>query len=62
VVKSRRCSPEDVTRLVAERLNGLATSGIVRTELAKQFWGNIFGAVTDKYGIGWQVNIGVAGA
>jgi predicted 3-demethylubiquinone-9 3-methyltransferase (glyoxalase superfamily) len=23
---------------------------------------DIFGSVTDKYGIGWQVNIGTAGA
>ena len=41
---------------------GLANGGTVRTELAKQFWGDIFGAVTDKHGIGWQVNIGAAGA
>ncbi len=41
--------------------DGLANGGTVRTELAKQFWGDIFGAVTDKYGIGWQVNIGAAG-
>jgi len=42
--------------------DGLANGGTVRTELAKQFWGDIYGAVTDKYGIGWQVNIGTAGA
>jgi PhnB protein len=42
--------------------DGLANGGTVRTELAKQFWGDIYGAVTDKYGIGWQVNIGAAGA
>jgi len=42
--------------------DGLANGGTVRTVLAKQFWGDIYGAVTDKYGIGWQVNIGAAGA
>lgn len=42
--------------------DGLANGGTVRTELARQFWGDVFGAVTDKYGIGWQVNIGAAGA
>jgi PhnB protein len=42
--------------------DGLANGGTIRTELAKQFWGDIFGAVTDKHGIGWQVNIGAAGA
>ena len=34
--------------------NGLAQGGIVRADLEKQFWGDIFGAVTDKYGIGWS--------
>jgi PhnB protein len=42
--------------------DGLASGGTVRTALAKQFWGDVYGAVTDKYGIGWQVNIGAAGA
>jgi PhnB protein len=41
--------------------DGLANGGTVRTALAKQFWGDVFGAVTDKHGIGWQVNIGSAG-
>jgi PhnB protein len=41
--------------------DGLADGGTVRTPLAKQFWGDIFGAITDRYGIGWQVNIGSAG-
>ena len=51
----------DETRLRA-LFDGLAQGGIVRADLEKQFWGDIFGAVTDKYGIGWQVNIGSAGA
>jgi PhnB protein len=42
--------------------DALAEGGIVRDKLERQFWGDIFGAVTDKYGIGWQVNIGTAGA
>lgn len=42
--------------------DGLAGGGTVRVPLAKQFWGDVFGAVTDKYGIGWQINIGAAGA
>jgi hypothetical protein len=39
--------------------DGLADGGTVRVSLAKQFWGDTFGAITDKYGIGWQVNIGL---
>jgi PhnB protein len=42
--------------------DGLADGGTVRTKLEKQFWGDVFGAVTDRYGIGWQINIGTAGA
>jgi len=42
--------------------DGLAEGGTVKTQLEKQFWGDIFGSVIDKYGIGWQVNIGNAGA
>ena len=41
--------------------DALADGGTVRAKLEKQFWGDVFGAVTDKYGIGWQINIGTAG-
>ena len=42
--------------------DGLAGDGTVTAKLERQFWGDTFGAVTDKYGIGWAVNIGAAGA
>lgn len=42
--------------------DGLANGGTVRVPLARQFWGDVFGAITGKYGIGWQVGIGSAGA
>ena len=42
--------------------DALAEDGTVRTKLERQFWGDTFGAVIDKYGIEWQVNIGAAGA
>ena len=42
--------------------DGLAEGGTVRAKLERQFWGDVFGAVTDRYGIGWQINIGTAGA
>jgi PhnB protein len=42
--------------------DALAEDGTVRIKLERQFWGDIFGAVTDKYGIGRQVNTGTAGA
>ena len=40
----------------------LSAEGTQDAPLEKQFWGDVFGAVTDKYGISWQVDIGTAGA
>ena len=38
--------------------NGLAEGGTITTPLEKMFWGDTFGALTDKFGIHWIVNIG----
>jgi PhnB protein len=35
----------------------LAVNGIITAPLVKQFWGDTFGMVTDRYGINWMVNI-----
>jgi len=40
---------------------GLSAGGKVDMPLAKQFWGDYFGMLTDKYGIHWMVNIGSDG-
>ena len=37
--------------------NGLAEGGSVSLPLEKQMWGDEFGQLTDKYGVGWLVNI-----
>jgi len=37
--------------------NGLAAGGNVDMPLAKQFWGDTFGMLTDKFGVNWMVNI-----
>jgi PhnB protein len=37
--------------------NGLAKGGKVDMPLAKQFWGDTFGMLTDKYGVHWMVNV-----
>ena len=37
--------------------NGLAAGGQVDMPLAKQFWGDTFGMLTDKFGMHWMVNI-----
>jgi PhnB protein len=38
--------------------DGLAEGGEVRMPLEKQFWGDTFGMLTDKYGVDWMMNIG----
>jgi PhnB protein len=38
--------------------NGLAEGGTVTLPLEKQFWGDHFGQVTDKFGQPWMINIG----
>ncbi|HEV2390325.1 MAG TPA: VOC family protein [Nitrososphaerales archaeon] len=37
--------------------NKLAEGGTVDLPMAKQFWGDTFGMVTDKFGTQWMVNI-----
>jgi PhnB protein len=40
--------------------DALSADGSQDSPLEKVFWGDIFGALTDKFGINWQVNIGSA--
>ena len=37
--------------------NALSVEGTVDSPLEKQFWGDTFGTLTDKYAINWQINI-----
>jgi PhnB protein len=37
--------------------DGLGHGGSVKAPMDKMFWGDIFGALIDKFGIGWQVNV-----
>ncbi len=36
----------------------LSEGGTVTVPLEKQMWGDVFGMLTDQFGIGWMVNIG----
>jgi PhnB protein len=36
---------------------GLAAGGHVDMPMAKQFWGDTFGMLTDKFGMHWMVNV-----
>jgi PhnB protein len=46
----------DSTQLTSA-FNSLAVGGQVDMPLAKQFWGDTFGMLTDKFGMHWMVNI-----
>ena len=47
---------EDAVKLT-EIFNKLAEGGTVDMKLEKQFWGDTFGMLTDKFGQHWMVNI-----
>jgi PhnB protein len=42
--------------------DALAVGGTVKAPLEKMFWGDVFGAVVDRFGIAWQVNISAPAA
>ncbi len=46
--------PETLTRW----FNELKVGGKVGMELGPQFWAKLYGYVTDKFGIGWQLSLG----
>jgi PhnB protein len=37
--------------------DGLSAGGRVTSPLKKEFWGDTFGSLTDKFGVEWMVNI-----
>lgn len=37
--------------------DGLAAGGTVQMPLDQQMWGDLYGSLTDKFGIVWMVNI-----
>lgn len=40
--------------------DALAKGGQVKMPLEKQFWGDTFGMLTDRFGVDWNMNIGAA--
>jgi len=48
----------DDMETITKYFNGLAVGGTVNMPLAKQFWGDTYGQLTDKFGVHWMVNIG----
>lgn len=49
----------DASKLT-ECFNKLADGGKIEMPLERQFWGDTFGALEDKFGMHWMVNISAA--
>ena len=46
------------TREEADRLfAALSEGGKIESEMADQFWGDYWGAFTDKFGVQWMINV-----
>ncbi len=43
--------------LLTKYFHALAEGGKIDMPLAKQFWGDIYGQLTDKFGVHWMFNI-----
>jgi PhnB protein len=41
--------------------DGLAERATIDVPLEPQMWGDVYGQLTDQFGVTWQVNIGVTG-
>lgn len=48
---------EEEVALANKFYDELSGEGNVLVPLAEQFWGDIFGMFTDKYGVSWQINV-----
>lgn len=51
------CLMGDDEAKLTEYFNKLSDGGNADMPLAKQFWGDTYGQLTDKFGIHWMVNI-----
>jgi PhnB protein len=47
----------DDDAVLRQRFEKLAEGGAIDVPLEKQMWGDVFGQLTDRFGIGWLVNI-----
>jgi PhnB protein len=47
----------DDEQVLRDRFEKLAEGGSIDVPLEKQMWGDVFGQLTDRFGIGWLVNI-----
>jgi len=45
--------------VLREYFDKLAVGGSVTMPMEKQMWGDEYGQLTDRFGVGWMVNLGV---
>ena len=43
--------------LLRKVFNDLSEGGKVKSPLKKEFWGDTYGSLTDKYGVDWMINV-----
>jgi PhnB protein len=55
--KIHLCLGGDDEAKMTKIFEGLSDGGKVFQPLQKMFWGDMFGSVTDKYGVEWMMNI-----
>jgi PhnB protein len=59
--KVELCLSGDDEEKMREMFDKLGAGGNIKYPLKKEFWGDIFGTLTDKYGVDWMINITVGG-
>lgn len=58
--KAELCLQGSDEQRMREIFDKLSQGGGVRQPLEKMFWGDIFGSLTDKYGVDWMMDITTA--
>lgn len=59
LIKGNNISPTVVSNSkedIRDFFNGLKEDGIIEMDLGQTFWSELYGMVTDKYGITWQLS------
>lgn len=55
--KVELCLTGDDEATMRQWFDGLGQDDSVKMKLQKMFWGDIFGTITDKFGVDWMMNI-----
>ena len=61
LAESGRLPVSDLAEALRGYWDGLSDGGTVGVPLEQQMWGDMFGQLTDRFGVSWMVNIAGAG-